>query len=296
MDTCTRHALNGADGVVSTVYTDFAGLSFAHSYPEILVPIQGAATLADPAHWKDGTLPAACDGYRNPPAGYLYGGEGDGIYTIDPLQNANPVDVYCDMTTDGGGWTRIFAYVNGNGEFNTLNRLSALNAGLAAAATDTGYAAPTTIAPWYGAAAFTTMRFECFKPVVGRQVDLATSTAAVITYLTGGSSTMPVAPGTVTALPADASIMSGATSGVANGGPSSGATFSGPAAWGYDGTNFYTGHWSHVGIAADDRFSYAPFFIGYTAHFHHAGVRTECDDYDATGATGHEGYWYIWVR
>lgn len=33
------------------------------------------------------------------------GSVGDGVYTIDPAQDNNPVDVFCDMTTDGGGWT-----------------------------------------------------------------------------------------------------------------------------------------------------------------------------------------------
>ncbi len=30
---------------------------------------------------------------------------GSGVYTIDPLGDSHPINVWCDMTTDGGGWT-----------------------------------------------------------------------------------------------------------------------------------------------------------------------------------------------
>lgn len=64
--------------------------------------------------WSDNTYADSCLTYRNPPENYDYSGAtGDGVYRID-LPDGSEVDMHCDMSTDGGGWTRV-AQITGSG-------------------------------------------------------------------------------------------------------------------------------------------------------------------------------------
>ena len=90
-----------------TLQASYRGKAASQSYTLTVKPVYVVAQTGGVRTWADGTVAASCLEYRTGKRGYEYSGAtGDGVYRIQP-PGWSAADVYCNMTTDGGGWTLV---------------------------------------------------------------------------------------------------------------------------------------------------------------------------------------------
>ncbi len=90
-------------------------------YPEFQpIEVVNIKVIDGVRQYEDGYVPYTAIEYLNPKNGYAYAGDiGNGVYKIKIAEQ--DVDIFCNMTDDGGGWMYVIAGYNT--EINYMNSL-----------------------------------------------------------------------------------------------------------------------------------------------------------------------------
>lgn len=255
---------------ITKVYRNFPQVMFARYVRVTPIGVNGHASMRMGILLRENALKSCKDILTNFPTAT------SGVYTIDPDGTVGALPAsscYCDMTTDGGGWTLVLNYLHAAGTNPNLNiRTNSLPLlGSTSLGTDeqgTSYWGHVSNS-YLNSFTFTELRFYGKSSSHSRILNFKTAHANTINYYKTGTGSMTGLSGNYTLLSGHDAVLPGGT------------------------LTYYT----NEGTSAMTNF---PFFVGAANHWGIKGgtYRWEMDDYPALTGTGYQNHTLhqVWIR
>lgn len=193
------------------VYRNFPQVMFARYVRVVPIGVNGHASMRLGILLRDNIFKSCKEIIDNFP------NASSGVYTIDPdgTAGATPATTcYCDMTTDGGGWTLVLNYLHAGGtnpalveKSNTLPLLGSTILGVdeSASATTWGHTIPSYLTKF----TFSELRFYGKTSLHARVIHFKTANANTISYFKTGTGSMSGVSTSYTSLTGHSSFLPG---------------------------------------------------------------------------------------